>query len=389
MNELELWGADFFYSGMGLPQEDAGMIVSGSTLGATVVTTGKLEELRRMYPHALEKPTVNVIAPVPANAHTHLDMSTIPFKQGSYTPWIGYVVQNREQRTLESAKVGLELLGQVIPSARPIFGDIVFNPEVMRFLLTQVEAQGVAYWEVFAPDPADASRVFNETVTQMREFKALERPEKIRLGLSPHTAHTVSSELLRRLVHWAKAEGFPLQIHLGESPAEWELFQSGTGPLAHMMERITGATLTEILGVEPSSELTPVGQLARLGVLEARPTLIHMVHVSETDVQQIARAGCVVVTCPRSNAALSCGRFDWSLFARYGIEIGLGTDSVASGESLNILDELEFAKNLYGDGLSMRSLVRAAVKGSYRALGLEVPRVRRGEAVGNVRVWEQ
>ncbi len=377
---LELIPTDLLYTGMGLPQENAGVVYSDDTIAAT----GPLEELRQNFAHAPLRPRARVIAPPPINAHTHLDMSTLPFTRLPYTDWIGWVIQNSPSRTLDSAKVGLELLEHP-----PLlgFGDIVTKAEVMRYLLTEVDRPSVAYWEVLGPNPDDAERIFLETVDKIREFRALERPGFVRLGLSPHTAHTVSGTLMQKLVAFARAENLPLQIHIGESPDEWELFQSGTGKLAETMERVFGKSIAEILGIAPNPSLTPVGQLERLSVLEARPTLIHVVHASEADVQHIARVGCPVITCPRSNAALECGTFDWPLFARYGVEVGLGTDSSASGESLNVLEEVRFAQTLYGERVPLRTLVRAAVKGGSRALGLTAPVVRRGDARAGLLDW--
>jgi len=377
---LELIPTDLLYTGMGLPQENAGVVFSDGTLAAT----GPLEDLKQNYPHALERPRAWVIAPPPLNAHTHLDMSTLPFTRLGYTDWIAWVIQNSPSRTLDSAKLGLKLLEHPPLSG---FGDIVARAEVMRYLLTEVDRPGVAYWEVLGPNPDDAERIFLETVDKIREFKALERPGFVRLGLTAHTAHTVSGALMQKLVAFARAEKLPLQIHIGESPDEWQLFQSGTGKLAQSIERFAGKPIAEVLGTEPNAALTPVGQLERLGVLEARPTLIHVVHASEHDVQSIARAGCPVVTCPRSNAALECGTFDWPLFARYGVEVGLGTDSIASGESLNVLEEVKFAQTLYGESVPLKTLVRAAVKGGSRALGLSAPLVRRGDARENLLDW--
>lgn len=377
---LELIPTHLLYTGMGLPQENAAVVFSEDTIAAT----GPLEELRRSYPYALERPTAQVIAPPPLNAHTHLDMSSLPFNPLGYTEWVGWVIQNSSSRNLDSAMLGLKLLKRPPLSG---FGDIVARAEVMRYLLSEVDRPGVAYWEVLGPNPDDAERIFNETVAKVREFRALERPGFVRLGLTPHTAHTVSGVLLQKLVGFARAENLPLQIHIAESPDEWQLFQSGTGKLAETMERVFAKSITQILGTEPNASLTPVGQLERLGILEARPTLIHAVHVTEKDVQNIARAGCPVVTCPRSNAALECGIFDWPLFARYGVEVGIGTDSIASGESLNVLDEIKFARALYGERVPLKTLVRAAVKGGSRALGLQSPIVRRGDARAGLMDW--
>lgn len=182
-----------------------------------------------------------------------------------------------------------------------------------------------------------------------------------------------------------------MQIHVAEHGSERDLFALGTGELAEsflrsVSGRFPGLSLREIFGRPPDPALTPVQYLADLGVLNARPTLIHMVHVTEQDVQLVAQSGCSVVTCPRSNRNLSCGIFDWPLFARYGVEVALGTDSVASGETLDVHAEVNLARSLYPQ-LGERTFVRAAVKGGARVVGESVPLIRRGEAWCDSFVW--
>jgi len=105
------------------------------------------------------------------------------------------------------------------------------------------------------------------------------------------------------------------------------------------------------------------------------------------DIARVARAGCAVVTCPRSNHHLECGTFDWPAFAAAGVEVALGTDSVASGETLNVREEVTFARQLY-PGLDPRVLVRAAVKGGQRVVGGRTPFLRRGETWQEGFRWE-
>jgi aminodeoxyfutalosine deaminase len=143
----------------------------------------------------------------------------------------------------------------------------------------------------------------------------------VRVGLSPHAPHTVSPQLLRDS-SGSRAPRLPLQIHVAESPGEIALHRRGDGPLREAL----GPLLREW---RPSGR-SPVGYLEGLGVLEARPTLVHMVHVDEDDLRAVARAGCAVVHCPRSNEALGCGTFPWARFARHGVSVALGTDSRGS-----------------------------------------------------------
>ena len=145
-------------------------------------------------------------------------------------------------------------------------------------------------------------------------------------------------------------------------------------------------SIPEILGRDPSEGLTAISYLEGLGVLKARPTLIHMVNVTPDDIRTVAQAGCPVVTCPRSNGNLHCGTFPWQAYAAAGVEIALGTDSVASGETLNIHDEIRAAWAIHPN-LDPRLVVRAAVKGGTRVVGGRVPFIRRGEGWSENYLW--
>jgi len=382
--ERVLYTADVVYSGVGLPVEGGAVLVSGDT----VVAFGKLEAMRLAHPGVRVEHLGLALSPRPVNAHTHLDMTDYPYREASYGEWIGSVIAlGRERpglRGVEAARRGLELIRA---SGAGAFGDIVARPAVMDMLLERDDLPGVAYWEVLGPNPDDAETIFQATVERVRAWRRLERPGGVRVGLSPHTGHTVSAALVEQLAGFARLEGLPVQIHVAEAPEEAELFQSGTGPAARSMEGFTGRPVRDLIGREPDPGLTAVKHLAELGMLEARPTLVHMVNVTEEDVRIVAAAGCPVVHCLRSNTALGCGTFPWALYARYGVEVGLGTNSVASGGTLSIVDEARAALALHGPAAPWRSVVRAAVKGGYRALGLKTPVVGRGDPFSSLWTW--
>jgi aminodeoxyfutalosine deaminase len=384
--ERVLYSADAVYNGVGLPLEDGGVVVARGGDSQTIVAFGKLEQLRTQFPNVQEHRLGRAILPRPVNAHTHLDMSEYPFKALPYFDWIPNVVlANRHLRGLEGAKRGLETIRK---SGAAAFGDIVWDERTMDFLLTESELLGVAYWEVFKPNPAEADESFRETVERVRAWRKLERPGGVRVGLTPHTGFTVSGKLMRMLCEFAQLEGIPLQIHVAEHPSELELFRTGRGPLADSFSKFIPIPFSEIWGREPDPEFTPVQHLAQLGALEAKPTLIHMVNVTEDDVRTVSQAGCAVVSCPRSNRNLECGTFPWALYAQYGVEVGLGTDSVASGETLDIHDEALAALEIHGQKLGLRNVMRWAVKGGYRALNMKPPVVQRGDDFSSLIVWD-
>ncbi len=379
-----IYTADAVYNGVGLPLSNAGVLVSSAK---TIVAFGKLEALQAQFPDVAVRHLGQAILPAPVNAHTHLDMTRFAFAAAPYFDWIPKaVIANRDLRGLEGARLGLD---QLIASGAGAFGDIVAREPVMEFLLESSTLGGVAHWEVIGSDPTRASEILRDTRQRIAAWRKLERPGGVRGGLSPHTAHTVSRELLRGLADLARLEGLPpMQIHVAEHPSEPEWFRTGRGPLETMLAGLPGVPDAETtIGRQPDPDLTPIKYLAELGVLDAKPTLIHMVGVTEEDVRIVAQFGCSVVTCPRSNRNLECGVFPWQLYAKYGVEVGLGTDSVASGETLNIRDEVNAALEVH-PALSLPTLLRWAVRGGYKALGLKTPMVARGDDFSKLTVWK-
>jgi aminodeoxyfutalosine deaminase len=385
--ERIIYAADVVYNGVGLPLENAGVAVSKVGTDSTIVGFGKLEALQVSFPDARVQRLGRVILPRPVNAHTHLDLSHLPFKALPYPRWIPeHVVAHANLRGLTAAKDGLNTLRA---SGIAAFGDIVAREEVMDFLLTQSDLAGVAYWEVIEANPDKADAVMTATLERVRRWRKLEGSSlqsRVRLGLSPHTPFTVSSKLLQRLAEFARLEGLPLQIHVAEHPSELELFQTGQGALANALRSFKVPPFETSWGRAPSAHLSPIKYLAELRVLEAKPTLIHAVNVSEEDVRIIAQYGCSVVTCPRSNHNLECGNIPWKLFAKHGVELALGTDSSASGQSLDIREEASAALRLLD--IDLKHVIRWAVKGGYRALGLKPPVIQRGDSFSSLTVWE-
>lgn len=375
-----LYTADFLFTGMGGAQSPGGVVVSRGTVAAT----GHPDLLRQNYPQAQEIAVGGVIAPPPVNAHTHLDMSAYGFQALPYFRWIPeVVVAQKELRGVTAAQIGADTLAAL----RQPVGDIVWDPAVLEALLPREDLSGVLYLEVLGPKPEQAQERFGRLREEIDRYRRLERPSGLRLGVSPHATYTVSAPLLRLVSDYAAGEGLPMQIHVAEHPSELELFATGAGPLwEHRIPGLSPENFAEVIGRVPEPDLTPVLYLDELGVLHRRPTLVHMVNVTDEDIARVAQAGCAVVTCPRSNQHLECGRFRWSDFAAAGIEIALGTDSVASGETLDARDELAFAQALYPQ-MDPRLLLRAAVKGGARVLGLKVPTIRRGEPWRKEYLW--
>ncbi len=341
-------------------------------VGQHVVAVGPLAELRQTYPEAPLIQKGKALTPKVVNAHTHLDLSTVSYFRGGYTDFIQHVIDHGSMRTAEAALQGLNELQALGVGG---FGDIAYRPEVVEWLLENSPLPGVVYLEVINRKPEQAESVAGRVAQQLSEWRKRKSP--LRIGISPHTPYNVSPALLKKLVEIARLEGFPLQMHVAESPEETELMTQGSGPLKALPERYGYPPYQNLPG------LTPVRYLAELGVLGPHLTLVHGVQVDEEEVQMLAQSGTQVVACPRSNEALACGQMPWDLYLKHRLEPALGTDSRSSSPDLDVRNE---ALCLW-ERVDPRILVRAATRNGYRVLGLEAPRITRGTPVSQVQSW--
>jgi len=360
------------------PVDKSAIILQEHNGHKTVVAIDKLNLMASNFPdHAIEDVGF-AISPKLVNPHTHLDLSQMEFSPGAYSDFILKVLEHIDtgKRGLESAQIGLKKLKSLGINT---IGDIVTSKEVMKYLLAS-DMQGVAFWEVIDPDPATAEQTFNRVVGELKEFRKLERPNGMKVGISPHTPHTVSAPLLQKLAALAKQNKMPIQIHVAESPEETQLHLQGNGPLMDLPISYKDWQATGV---------TPVQYLKKLGVLEAKPSLVHMVNVTEDDVKDVAKAGCVVVHCPRSNTALDCGRFPIELYAKYNVDVAVATDGLGSSPSLSVEEEVYAALELHGTKTSEQSLIWSAVKGGYRALEMKTPKLGRGDSAELMHIWKR
>lgn len=365
--EPEIWTAEVVYLGFGTPMLRGGLVV----VGEHVAMTGELEELRRIYPSAPIVHKGRALTPPVVNAHTHLDLSQLPYFRGPYIGFIRHVIANGSLRGVEAARQGLEELRRLGVGG---FGDIVARDEVMDWLLDESELPGIAYREVIGPDPAKTQDILEALKPRLLAWK--KREGRVRVGISPHAPHTVSAPLFKRLMELARLEGFPVQVHVAESPDEREYLERAQGSFVEFNQQMK-------IPVWNPPGVSPVQYLADLGLLGPGVSLVHGVQVDENDVRIVAQAGCSLISCPRSNEGLGCGEFPWLLYLKHGVEVALGTDSRGSSPDLDVRNE---ALYLWGK-VDPRVLVRAATRSGYRALGLQTPRITRGSALSQVQSW--
>jgi cytosine/adenosine deaminase-related metal-dependent hydrolase len=115
--------------------------------------------------------------------------------------------------------------------------------------------------------------------------------------------------------------------------------------------------------------MTPIEWLEHHGVLSERTLCIHVVQVTDADLDRLARANASIAHCPLSNLAHGHGSAPLAGFLMRGLRVGLGTDSVMSVGALDLLAEARQARRSADLG-ARQALELATVQGA-RCLGRE------------------
>ena len=300
------------------------------------------------------------------NAHTHLELTALRglVRDLPFFDWI---------RTVRAIKYALEP-GVFRASARwgvleSFAAGITTSGDTGTTLqaavaMADLGARGIAYHEVFGPDPKQCAAAVAGLEAALTRLEPL-RSERVTVGVSPHAPYTVSGELLRAVTALAARRRLTTATHTAESEEERALVEEGRGPFAEDL-RSRG------IAVERKGATT-IGWLERAGFLAGRPLLIHCVTAGPDDLERARRAGARVAHCPWSNAMLGHGRADFASMRRLGLTVGLGTDSVVAGGGHDLFAVArQAALGLpLGQGLAPREMLRLLTADGAAALGLE------------------
>jgi 5-methylthioadenosine/S-adenosylhomocysteine deaminase len=226
--------------------------------------------------------------------------------------------------------------------------------------LSELGGHGIYYHESISPDPSAVQTVFADYEAQVVELCEV-AGEGVTVGVSPHAPYSVHEELYRRVVDLADRASLPLAGHVAESVAETAFVTEGTGPFADLW-RSRGIGL-------PAPRRSPVQFAADQGLLRPDMLAIHVVQIDDEDVSLLAECGAAVVSCPRSNVRHGHGTPPLARLVAAGIRVGLGTDSVASVDSVDLLAEARAACTL--EGVTPEIALHLLTKGGAVALGLD------------------
>jgi 5-methylthioadenosine/S-adenosylhomocysteine deaminase len=331
---------------------------------AVVVNDGKIldmlptEDARKKY---LANECIvldnHVLMPGLINLHTHAAMSLMRglADDVALMPWLNQHIWPAEQAVVSSSYVKdatTLACAEMLSGGITCFNDMYFYPESAALAASQtgVRAQlGLVVLDFatqYAADPEDYLQKGFSTRDNWRDHAL------ISFSIAPHAPYTVSNNTFEKVVTYAEQLSIGIHTHLHE-------------------------TRDEVLKSEADFGIRPIQRMRDLGVLGPNLVAAHCVHLDESEIDLLTEYGCHIAHCPTSNLKLGSGIAPINKILKAQINIGLGTDGVASNNRLDMFSEMRLAallaKGVNEDAtlLSAKQVLRMATINGAKALGLD------------------
>ncbi|MET0554509.1 MAG: amidohydrolase family protein [Vicinamibacteria bacterium] len=302
-----------------------------------------------------------VLLPGLVNAHCHLELSHLAgldrTVSGGLVPWVEALMAQRGQTDDDGVRAATRKAIRQLESTGTVAVGDVSNVLGHLDLLERSSLRAVVFYELIGFDPARAEAI----LTGADRVLALARqsPLRTRIVLAAHAPYSVSKALFEGIA----ARGGAGSLHLAESPAETELVADGDGAWRGFLDR-RGLSAVPF----DARGQSPVAYVDGLGALQAGTVCAHCVQVDDADCATLAARGVFVALCPRSNRALEAGTAPVPRLLAAGVRLCLGTDSLASAATLDLMEEMALLQAQFPE-LDPAVIVRMATAGGAEALG--------------------
>ena len=309
------------------------------------------------------------ILPGLVNAHTHLELSWMRRRidhAEDFDRWIRSVITlQRNGNEAGEAGTGVaidEAIAEARRTGTALLGD-VSNTLASVPALVASQSAAVVFHELIGFKAGPAAQLVADA---LGKAAALPPTDLVHVSLSAHAPYSVSPALFQAIRQALGRDPFArCSVHLGESKAESEFLQDGTGPWRALLDD---------LGAWDSSwqapACDPVEYLDRMGFVTDRLLIVHGVQFGRRELDRMKARGATLVTCPRGNTLTGAGPPPVDDFYASGVRVAIGTDSLASVPDLNLFRELAELRRL-APGVAPGKLLESATINGAAALGFE------------------
>jgi cytosine/adenosine deaminase-related metal-dependent hydrolase len=339
--------------------------------GSRIIRVGKWGDLGASDRRQAVDLGENALLPGLVNAHCHLDYTNMAGQfppPKVFTDWLRLITTAKSHWTIEdyadSWANGAQML---LRTGATTVADIEAVPELLPRMWRETPLRLFSFLEMIAlTNRRKPEAVLRESVEKIQAL----RGTRFTMGLSPHAPYTTLPELLRLNARIARKRRWRITTHLAESALEYEMFRRAKGEMFSWLRR-SGRDMSDC------GKVSPTQHLDRCGLLAPNLLAAHANYLAPGDAALLAKRKVSIVHCPRSHSYFRHGSFPLRRLARAGVNLCLGTDSLASVYKarrhtieLNMFEEMR-ALAAREPTLPARDILRMATLNGALALGLQ------------------
>jgi len=359
---MRILTADFIFPVSGPPIANGYLIVDDD--GSIV----DLKQGMEIDPENLEKHR-GILVPGFINTHCHLDLS---YLKGKLAPGWGldtFIRDLRAQNQIpvtEEEKILAAEAAEVEMKTNGIVGvsDISSDDHTLE-VKKHSRLAYYSFCEAYGSDPEDAKSRFEQALTLYN--KVISLPGQAGATITPHSTYSVSPELFKLIKTWVENKGTPLSIHHQENNDENRYFQNKGGPIVSRMHDFG----VDIRTVHPR-RMRPIPALMPYLPVNNRILLVHNTVSTPEDINFIMEnlRDAWFCLCPNANLYIENSLPNIPFFRPYRDKITLGTDSLASNNSLSILEEMKAIQEYYPE-VNLQEMIQWGTLNGARFLGMD------------------
>ena len=326
--------------------------------GANIIDILPIHEAHLKYTAAInEQLPHHVLIPGLINLHSHSPMSLmrgiaddIPLMT-----WLNQHIWPAERAVVSERYVQdatTLACAEMLSGGVTCFNDMYFFPHQTALAATQMGLRahlGLVVLEFANQYATDAEDYLQKGFDTRDHWRG---DALISFAIAPHAPYTVSNKTFEKVVTYAEQLSLGIHTHLHE-------------------------TRDEIQQSEAQFGIRPIQRMLELGVLGPNLMAAHCVHLLPAEIETLAAHGCHVAHCPSSNLKLGSGIAPVAQLLEAGVNVGLGTDGVASNNRVDIFTEMRLsallAKGVSEDttALPAKQALAMATINAARAMGLD------------------
>ena len=265
----------------------------------------------------------HILIPGFINLHTHAAMGMMRGMADDLPlmAWLNNHIWPAEKAVLSPQYVKDATLlasAEMLASGTTCFNDMYFYPEATALAASEAGIRANLGLVVLDFPTAYATDADDYLQKGFNAHDSWRSNPLITSSIAPHAPYTVSDQTFEKVVIYAEQLSLGIHTHLHE-------------------------TRHEITQSEAQFGIRPIQRMANLGLLGPNLVAAHCVHLLENEIDLLAEYGCHVAHCASSNLKLASGIAPVAALLAKGVNIGLGTDSVASNNRLDMLSEMRLS----------------------------------------------